>query len=226
MSPEIAGVLQLLALIAALAPAYRPPGDHMARVHSSEKHYRPEKRIYRAIGANPSAEMRWPAYLRGVLAFSAVSVLFLYALQRAQGILPGSLGFASIDPELVELVEDAKAAVIADNTTAGHTVRPQDVPADAATSSGSGLDPNISTAYAELQVHRVAEQNGLDVQQVEKLVQQHTEGRTLGFMGEPRVNVLRLNTDLKAPARSARPEPAGRVSRRPALHALLTGAAP
>ncbi|KMO97837.1 potassium-transporting ATPase subunit KdpA [Streptomyces roseus] len=99
MSPVLAGVLQLLALIAALALAYRPLGDHMARVYSSEKHYKPEKWIYKAIGANPSAEMRWPAYLRGVLAFSAVSVLFLYALQRAQGILPGSLGFSAIDPD-------------------------------------------------------------------------------------------------------------------------------
>ncbi|MFJ5633755.1 potassium-transporting ATPase subunit KdpA [Streptomyces goshikiensis] len=99
MSPVTAGVLQLLALIAALALAYRPLGDHMARVYSSEKHYRPEKWIYKAVGANPSAEMRWPAYLRGVLVFSAVSVLFLYALQRAQGILPGSLGFSAIDPD-------------------------------------------------------------------------------------------------------------------------------
>ncbi|MCX5383984.1 potassium-transporting ATPase subunit KdpA [Streptomyces sp. NBC_00083] len=99
MSPVTAGVLQLLALIAALALAYRPLGDHMARVYSSEKHYRPEKWVYQAIGANPSAEMRWPAYLRGVLAFSAVGVLFLYALQRAQGILPGSLGFSAIDPD-------------------------------------------------------------------------------------------------------------------------------
>ncbi|MFE3786910.1 potassium-transporting ATPase subunit KdpA [Streptomyces goshikiensis] len=99
MSPVTAGVLQLLALIGALALAYRPLGDHMARVYSSEKHYRPEKWIYKAVGANPSAEMRWPAYLRGVLAFSAVSVLFLYALQRAQGILPGSLGFSAIDPD-------------------------------------------------------------------------------------------------------------------------------
>ncbi|MFE5808064.1 potassium-transporting ATPase subunit KdpA [Streptomyces sp. NPDC056491] len=99
MSPEIAGALQLLALIAALALAHRPLGDHMARVYSSERHYRPEKWIYKAIGANPSAEMRWPAYLRGVLAFSAVSVLFLYALQRLQGSLPGSLGFASMDPD-------------------------------------------------------------------------------------------------------------------------------
>ncbi|MGW3327277.1 potassium-transporting ATPase subunit KdpA [Streptomyces virginiae] len=99
MSPVTAGVLQLLALIAALALAYRPLGDHMARVYSSEKHYKPEKWIYKAIGANPSAEMRWPAYLRAVLAFSAVGVLFLYLLQRVQGVLPGSLGFVSIDPD-------------------------------------------------------------------------------------------------------------------------------
>ncbi|MEU9232485.1 potassium-transporting ATPase subunit KdpA [Streptomyces subrutilus] len=99
MSPVTAGVLQLLALIAALALAYRPLGDHMARVYSSEKHHRPEKWIYQAIGADPSAEMRWPAYLRAVLAFSAAGVLFLYALQRAQGVLPGSLGFSAIDPD-------------------------------------------------------------------------------------------------------------------------------
>ncbi|MFJ9637745.1 potassium-transporting ATPase subunit KdpA [Streptomyces sp. NPDC101178] len=99
MSPQIAGLLQLTALIAALALAYRPLGDHMAKVYSSEKHYTPEKWIYKVIGANPAAEMRWPAYLRGVLAFSAVSVLFLYLMQRAQGSLPGSLGFSSIDPD-------------------------------------------------------------------------------------------------------------------------------
>ncbi|MGQ4718335.1 potassium-transporting ATPase subunit KdpA [Streptomyces anulatus] len=99
MSPQVAGLLQLTALIAALALAYRPLGDYMARVYSSEKNYRPEKWIYKAIGANPAAEMRWPAYLRGVLAFSAVSVLFLYLMQRVQGSLPGSLGFSSIDPD-------------------------------------------------------------------------------------------------------------------------------
>ncbi|MFF9341379.1 MULTISPECIES: potassium-transporting ATPase subunit KdpA [unclassified Streptomyces] len=99
MSPVLAGILQLLALVAALGLSYRPLGDHMARVYSSEKHLRPEKWVYKAIGANPSVEMRWPAYLRGVLAFSAVSVLFLYLLQRVQGSLPGSLGFVSIDPD-------------------------------------------------------------------------------------------------------------------------------
>ncbi|MFJ4963210.1 Potassium-transporting ATPase A chain [Streptomyces sp. ADI96-02] len=99
MSPVLAGALQLLALIVALGLAHRPLGDYMARVYSSDRHLRVEKWIYRGIGANPAAEMRWPAYLRAVLAFSAVSVLFLYLLQRIQGSLPGSLGFSSIDPD-------------------------------------------------------------------------------------------------------------------------------
>ncbi|WUS99692.1 potassium-transporting ATPase subunit KdpA [Streptomyces sp. NBC_00708] len=99
MSPVLAGVLQVLALVVALGLAYRPLGDYMAGVYSSPRHLRVEKWIYKAIGANPDTRMRWPAYLRGVLAFSAVSVLFLYLLQRLQGSLPGSLGFASIDPD-------------------------------------------------------------------------------------------------------------------------------
>ncbi|MEV8478430.1 potassium-transporting ATPase subunit KdpA [Streptomyces sp. NPDC051173] len=101
MSPVLSGVLQLTALVAALALVYRPLGDYMARVYSSEKHLRVEKLIYRSIGANPNAEMRWPAYLRGILAFSAASVLFLYLLQRIQGVLPHSLslGFTAISPD-------------------------------------------------------------------------------------------------------------------------------
>ncbi|MFI6355611.1 potassium-transporting ATPase subunit KdpA [Streptomyces sp. NPDC050743] len=98
MGPVLAGVLQLLALIGALALVYVPVGNYMARVYSSTKHLRVEKWVYKAIGANPDAEMTWPAYLRGVLAFSAVSVLFLYLLQRLQGVLPGSLHFSAVDP--------------------------------------------------------------------------------------------------------------------------------
>ncbi|MFF6986902.1 potassium-transporting ATPase subunit KdpA [Streptomyces sp. NPDC010273] len=98
MGPVLAGVLQLIALIAALALVYVPLGTYMARVYSSDKHWRVEKWIYKGIGADPNTEMRWPAYLRGVLAFSAVGVLFLYLLQRLQGILPGSLGFSSVNP--------------------------------------------------------------------------------------------------------------------------------
>ncbi len=99
MGPVLAGVLQLLALIAALALAYKPLGAYMAKVYTSDKHLRVEKWIYKGIGADPDTEMRWPAYLRGVLAFSLAGVLFLYVLQRLQGVLPGSLGFASIDPD-------------------------------------------------------------------------------------------------------------------------------
>ncbi|MFE3940250.1 potassium-transporting ATPase subunit C, partial [Streptomyces goshikiensis] len=85
-------------------------------------------------------------------------------------ILSGATNKAADNPDLVKTVEDAKAAVVADNSTASYTVDPRDVPADAVTSSGSGLDPGISPEYAKIQVHRVAEHNGLDVGLVEKLV--------------------------------------------------------
>ncbi|MCP3819294.1 potassium-transporting ATPase subunit C [Streptomyces sp. A3M-1-3] len=112
-------------------------------------------------------------------------------------ILSGATNRSGDNADLIQWVTDTKQAVIADNKARGYQPKPSDVPADAVTSSGSGLDPHISPEYAQLQVHRVAEKNNLDVAQVEKLVEEHTEGRTLGFMGEPTVNVLKLNIALK-----------------------------
>jgi K+-transporting ATPase ATPase C chain len=70
------------------------------------------------------------------------------------------------------------------------------VPADAVTASASGLDPEISPAYARIQAARVAQARGVSVDQVRELIADHTRGRTLGFIGEPGVNVLQLNSDL------------------------------
>ncbi|MFD4572388.1 potassium-transporting ATPase subunit C [Streptomyces sp. NPDC058417] len=116
---------------------------------------------------------------------------------RYKLILSGATNRAADNQELVDWVKAAKAAVVKDNSVPGHKVRPAEVPADAVTSSGSGLDPDISPQYARLQVHRVADRNGLPVARVEQLVARHTQGRTLGFMGEPRVNVLELNVALR-----------------------------
>ncbi|MFF9410868.1 potassium-transporting ATPase subunit C [Streptomyces anandii] len=118
-------------------------------------------------------------------------------LAADSGAVNGTCPAEPDDGTLCAQVLAAKAAVVKDNSVPGYIVKPSDVPADAVTSSGSGLDAAISPAYAELQVHRVAAKNGLSVAQVEKLVKDHTQGRSLGFIGEPRVNVLQLNIALK-----------------------------
>ncbi len=90
-------------------------------------------------------------------------------------------------------------AAIADHTAAVAAlegVSEDEIPADAYTASASGLDPHISEAYALLQVDRVAEARGLDATAVRELVESKVEGRDLGYLGEPRVNVLELNIAL------------------------------
>ncbi|MFH9863929.1 potassium-transporting ATPase subunit C [Streptomyces sp. NPDC017202] len=117
---------------------------------------------------------------------------------RYRLLLSGATNRSADDPEPIAWVTKTRARVVEQNSTADFTVEPSRIPADAVTSSGSGLDPDISPAYAELRVHRVAERNGLPVARVEGLVEEHTEGRTLGFLGEPRVDVLELDVALRS----------------------------
>lgn len=102
---------------------------------------------------------------------------------------PSNLG--PTNPELGALVAERLAAIEDDATDAAS------VPVDAVTASGSGLDPHISPTYARLQAPRVAEARGLEVGEVMALIDGHTADRTLGFLGEPRVNVLELNLALE-----------------------------
>ncbi|WP_457207247.1 potassium-transporting ATPase subunit KdpC [Nocardioides sp. P5_C9_2] len=95
--------------------------------------------------------------------------------------------------DLVATIQGRRASVAAEEG-----IDPADVPADALTASASGLDPHVSPAYAALQVPRVARENGLSEQQVRDLVEEHTDGRTLGVLGEARVDVLALNSAVAA----------------------------
>ena len=99
------------------------------------------------------------------------------------------------EPALIEAIKERKAEI-----AAREGVTAAEVPADAVTASASGLDPHISPAYAALQVARVAKANGLPEGKVRELVEESTEGRTAGVLGEARVNVLLLNIAVKQAA--------------------------
>ena len=103
-------------------------------------------------------------------------------------------GGSNLGPENPDLAADVSARIAA--IAASDGVSPEQVPADAVTASASGLDPDISPEYAREQVARVALARGIDPQAVRQLVDETTEGRMLGFLGEPTVNVLELNLAL------------------------------
>ncbi len=100
MSSAAAGWLQLALLVAALAACYIPVGNYMAHIFTTDKHWRVERGLYKLIGIDPSADQKWSSYLRSMLAFSVVSVLFLYGLERLQHYLLLSLGMANVPPAL------------------------------------------------------------------------------------------------------------------------------
>jgi K+-transporting ATPase ATPase A chain len=96
MNSALAGILQLILLVLALVACYRPLGDYIAGVFTSDKHLRVERGFYRVMGIDPEADQRWGTYARSLLAFSVVSVLFLYLVQRVQDHLPYANGMPAV----------------------------------------------------------------------------------------------------------------------------------
>src|SRR5512143_3047870 len=128
MSMPIAGVLFAASLLLALAAAHRPLGDYMYRVFTDTRHLRVERTMYRLIGVDPDAEQAWGVYARSVLAFSAVSVLFLYGFQRLQHLLPLSLGFPAVRPDTawntaVSFTTNTNWQAYSGESTMGHLVQ-------------------------------------------------------------------------------------------------------
>ncbi|GAA5039594.1 K+-transporting ATPase ATPase A chain [Thermocatellispora tengchongensis] len=128
MNPTLAGILFIGSLVLVLAVCYRPLGDYMYRVYTGSRHNAIERGIYRLIGVNADSEQRWGVYARGVLAFSAISILFLYALQRLQSHLLLSLGMEPVEPALawntaVSFVTNTNWQAYSGEATMGHLVQ-------------------------------------------------------------------------------------------------------
>ncbi|MFC9441910.1 MULTISPECIES: potassium-transporting ATPase subunit KdpC [Brevibacterium] len=107
------------------------------------------------------------------------------------GLASGASNLAVTNPDLVDAIAARRADI-----AVREDVDPEDIPADAVTASASGLDPEISPEYARLQVARVARETGLSEEDVTTMVEDNTQQPLLGFIGEPRVNVVTLNNEL------------------------------
>ncbi|MCW2608888.1 MAG: potassium-transporting ATPase, subunit [Cryptosporangiaceae bacterium] len=128
MSSTTTGLIFIVSLLVALVAVYRPFGDYMYRVFTSARHWRVERGMYRLVGVDPDGEQSWGVYARSVLAFSAVSVLFLYGFQRLQNHLWLSLGFPSVEPgqawnTAVSFVTNTNWQSYSGESTMGHLVQ-------------------------------------------------------------------------------------------------------
>jgi potassium-transporting ATPase potassium-binding subunit len=128
MSPTASGVIFIATLVIALAVAYRPFGDYMYRAVTPTRHSRVERVIYRTVGVNPEGEQSWGVYARSVLAFSLISVLFLYLFERVQDKLLLSLGFSGVRPDTawntaISFVTNTNWQAYSGESTMGHLVQ-------------------------------------------------------------------------------------------------------
>jgi len=121
-------IAQLATIAAVLVLIYRPLGDYMAWVYTSKKDLRVERGFYKLIGVDSGSEQSWPAYLRSILAFSAVGILVIYALQRVQQVLPNSLGLPPTSEHLafntaISFVTNTNWQSYSPDVTLGYTVQ-------------------------------------------------------------------------------------------------------
>ncbi len=112
----------------------------------------------------------------------------------ADGYDASASGGSNLGPTSQKLIERVKADAV--KFRKEYPQWAEAIPADALTTSASGLDPHISPAFANAQAYRVAQARGISAEQAQSLLKRHTQGRQLGFLGEPRVNVLLLNMAL------------------------------
>ncbi|MBM4600394.1 potassium-transporting ATPase subunit C [Rhodococcus hoagii] len=202
-----AGLLVLLALTAVLGCCIRPPcgrGAHRLGVRGGLSGPRRRGCVVgsRWVGVDPQVPAGEPDPFFHNRVVGSVADEDPFAPGDPAAALPGNQGPSS--EVLAGFVEARRAAVAEREGVASH-----DVPVDAVTGSGSGIDPHISPAYAQLQVPRVAAVTGLGEDRVRELVAEHTEGRQLGFLGAERVNVLELNVALGLTAPGCNAVPAG-----------------
>ncbi|SDW79146.1 K+-transporting ATPase ATPase A chain [Saccharopolyspora shandongensis] len=128
MSSPMVGLVQVGLLILAIGVVYRPLGDYLAHVYTSEKHWRVEKAVYRLVRIDGDAQQRWTTYAAGVLGFSVMSVALLYLMQRLQPLLPLSFGRGAVDPATafntaVSFVTNTNWQSYVPETTLGHSVQ-------------------------------------------------------------------------------------------------------
>ncbi|GEL16700.1 potassium-transporting ATPase subunit KdpA [Pseudonocardia asaccharolytica] len=128
MSPTVAGLVQVSALLLVLVAVYVPFGNYLAHVYTSDKHWRVERALYRLVRVDPGTEQRWTVYAAGVLGFSFLSIVLLYLLQRLQPLLPFDFGRAAVEPSVafntaISFVTNTNWQSYVPETTLGHSVQ-------------------------------------------------------------------------------------------------------
>ncbi|MFZ2175537.1 MAG: potassium-transporting ATPase subunit KdpA [Rhodococcus sp. (in: high G+C Gram-positive bacteria)] len=162
MTPALAAGLQVAFVLAVLAVAYVPVGDYMARVYESRRHLGAESVLYRLCRINPHTEQTWYGYAGNVLGFSAASVLFLYALQRIQGVLPLSGDLSGVSPAVafntaVSFVTNTNWQSYAPETTMSNLTQPVGLAVQNFVSAAVGMAVAVALIRGFVRVSRGGE---------------------------------------------------------------------